>query len=80
MGVDEKWSEYDYFRRRPILGLRAKARHGDLGGLRLARGDFVQALRYAFQRTVFGNDAAFLAERILTANRIETICRCFARD
>src|SRR5439155_16344441 len=40
-GTDEKWTEYDYFPEGPDWGWGQSA-HGDLGGLRLARGDFVQ--------------------------------------
>lgn len=43
---------------------------GDLGGLRLARGDFVQALD-TFLKGKLWNDAAFVAERVLTANELK---------
>jgi hypothetical protein len=43
---------------------------GDLGGFHLARGDFVQALDVLWKGGVW-NDAAFVAERVLTANELK---------
>lgn len=43
---------------------------GDLGGLRLARGDFVQAFD-SFRKGGLWNDAAFVGERVLTANELK---------
>ena len=43
---------------------------GDLGGLRLSRGDFVQALDALYKGKVW-EDAAFVAERVLTTNELK---------
>lgn len=43
---------------------------GDLGAVRLARGDFVQALD-AFFKAGLWEDAAFVAERVLTADELK---------
>jgi hypothetical protein len=43
---------------------------GDLGGLHLARGDFVQALDVLWKGRLW-NDAAFLAEDVLTTNELK---------
>ena len=43
---------------------------GDLGGLRLARGDFVQALDILLKGKLW-EDAAYIAERVLTANELK---------
>jgi hypothetical protein len=43
---------------------------GDLGALRLSRGDFVQAFD-TFRRGGLWNDAAFVGERVLTANELK---------
>ena len=67
-GTDEKWTEYDYFPEGPDWGWGQSA-HGDLGGLRLARGDFVQALDTLFKGHLW-NDAAFVAERVLTTKEL----------
>jgi hypothetical protein len=69
LGIDEKWSEYDYFPEGPDWGWGQSA-HGDLGGLRLARGDFVQAFDTLFKGRLW-NDAAFLAERVLTTTELK---------
>jgi hypothetical protein len=66
---DEKWTEYDYFPEGPDWGWGQSA-HGDLGGLRLARGDFVQALDTLFKGHLW-NDAAFVAERVLTTKELK---------
>jgi hypothetical protein len=68
-GTDEKWTEYDYFPEGPDWGWGQSA-HGDLGGLRLARGDFVQALDTLFKGHLW-NDAAFVAERVLTTKELK---------
>jgi hypothetical protein len=68
-GTDEKWAEYDYFPEGPNWGWGQSA-HGDLGGLRLARGDFVQALDTLFNGHLW-NDAAFMAERVLTTKELK---------
>jgi hypothetical protein len=44
---------------------------GDLGGLHLARGDFVQALDILLTGKLW-EDAAYVAERVLTANELKT--------
>jgi hypothetical protein len=43
---------------------------GDLGGLHLARGDFVQALDILLKGKLW-EDAAYVAERVLTANELK---------
>ena len=68
LGNDEKWTEYDYLPEGPDWGWGQSA-HGDLGGLRLARGDFVQAFDTLFKGHLW-NDAAFLAERVLTTKEL----------
>jgi hypothetical protein len=68
-GTDEKWTEYDYFPEGPDWGWGQSA-HGDLGGLRLARGDFVQAFDTLFKGHLW-NDAAFVAERVLTTKELK---------
>lgn len=68
-GVDEAWSEYDFFPEGYHWGW-GQSSHGDLGGLRLARGDFVQALD-TFMKGHLWNDAAFVAERVLTTNELK---------
>lgn len=68
-GNDEKWTEYDYFPEGPDWGWSQSA-HGDLGGLRLARGDFVQAFDTLFKGHLW-NDAAFVAERVLTTKELK---------
>ena len=68
-GTDEKWTEYDYFPEGPDWGWGQSA-HGDLGGLRLARGDFVQALDTLLKGHLW-NDAAFVAERVLTTKELK---------
>jgi len=67
--TDEKWTEYDYFPEGPDWGWGQSA-HGDLGGLRLARGDFVQAFDTLFKGHLW-NDAAFVAERVLTTKELK---------
>ncbi len=44
---------------------------GDLAALRLARGDFIQAFDI-FERGGLAHDAAFVAERVLTADELKT--------
>ena len=44
---------------------------GDLGGLHLARGDFVQALDILLTGKLW-EDAAYVAERVLTTNELKT--------
>ena len=44
--------------------------NGDLGGLQLARGDFVQAFDVLFNGGLW-EDAAFVAERVLTTNELK---------
>jgi hypothetical protein len=68
-GVDEAWTEYDFFPEGQHWGWGQSA-HGDLGGLRLARGDFVQSLDTLLKGHLW-NDAAFVAERVLTANELK---------
>jgi len=68
-GVDETWTEYDFFPEGYHWGW-GQSSHGDLGGLRLVRGDFVQALD-TFLKGHLWNDAAFVAERVLTTNELK---------
>jgi hypothetical protein len=68
-GTDEQWTEFDYFPEGPHWGWGQSA-SGDLGGLRLARGDFVQAFDTLFKGHLW-NDAAFVAERVLTTNELK---------
>jgi hypothetical protein len=68
-GEDEPWSGYDFFPEGYHWGW-GQSSHGDLGGLRLARGDFVQALD-TFMKGHLWNDAAFVAERVLTTNELK---------
>ena len=68
-GGDELWSDYDFFPEGYHWGW-GQSSHGDLGGLRLARGDFVQALD-TFMKGHLWNDAAFVAERVLTTNELK---------
>jgi hypothetical protein len=68
-GVDEAWTEYDFFPEGQHWGWGQSA-HGDLGGLRLARGDFVQSLDTLLKGHLW-NDAAFVAERVLTTNELK---------
>jgi hypothetical protein len=48
----------------------AESAIGDLGGLHLARGDFVQALDVLWKGGLW-NDAAFVAEDVLTTNELK---------
>lgn len=48
----------------------AQSASGDLGGLRLARADFIQALDVLFKGKLW-EDAAFVAERVLTTNELK---------
>jgi tetratricopeptide (TPR) repeat protein len=68
-GIDEAWTVYDFSPEGYHWGWGQSA-HGDLGGLRLARGDFVQSLDTLFQGHLW-NDAAFVAERVLTTNELK---------
>ncbi len=68
-GVDETWTDYDFFPEGYHWGW-GQSSHGDLGGLRLVRGDFVQALD-TFLKGHLWNDAAFVAERVLTTNELK---------
>jgi hypothetical protein len=68
-GVDGPWSDYDFFSEGYHWGWGQSA-NGDLGGLRLVRGDFVQVLD-TFLKGHLWNDAAFIAERVLTANELK---------
>lgn len=49
----------------------AEAASGDLAALRLERGDFIQAFDI-FERGGLTNDAAFVAERVLTVDELKT--------
>jgi hypothetical protein len=68
-GVDEAWSDYDSYPEGPHWGWGQSAQ-GDLGGLRLARGDFVQSLDTLLKGHLW-SDAAFVAERVLTTNELK---------
>jgi hypothetical protein len=48
----------------------AESASGDLGGLHLARGDFVQALDVLWKGRLW-NDTAFIAEDVLTTNELK---------
>jgi len=65
----EEWATEDLSAKGEYWGFGSSA-SGDLGGLRLARGDFVQALDVLFKGQLW-EDAAFVAERVLTANELK---------
>src|SRR5437763_841277 len=65
----EDWATEDLFANGEYWGFASRA-SGDLGGLRLARGDFVQALDVLFRGQLW-EDAAFVAERVLTTNELK---------
>jgi hypothetical protein len=67
--ANEQSNVYDISPEGPEWGFDESA-HGDLGGLRLARGDFVQALDALFHGKLW-EDAAFVAERVLTTNELK---------
>ena len=68
-GYTEEWTAGDLFAQGGHWGLAPTA-SGDLGGLQLARGDFVQALDVLFKGRLW-EDAAFVAERVLTTNELK---------
>jgi hypothetical protein len=65
----EEWATEDLSAKGEYWGFASRA-SGDLGGLRLARGDFVQALDVLFKGQLW-EDAAFVAERVLTTNELK---------
>ena len=65
----EEWANEDLSGKGEYWGFASRA-SGDLGGLQLARGDFVQALDVLFKGELW-EDAAFVAERVLTANELK---------
>jgi hypothetical protein len=65
----EEWATEVLSAKGEYWGFASRA-SGDLGGLRLARGDFVQALDVLFKGQLW-EDAAFVSERILTANELK---------
>ena len=65
----EEWATEDLSGKGEYWGFASRA-SGDLGGLQLARGDFVQALDVLFKGELW-EDAAFVAERVLTANELK---------
>lgn len=65
----EEWPSEDLFATGEHWGFTSSA-SGDLGGLQLSRGDFVQALDVLFKGQLW-EDAAFVAERVLTANELK---------
>jgi hypothetical protein len=65
----EEWTNGDLFAKGEHWGFVSTA-SGDLGGLQLARGDFVQALDVLFKGQLW-EDAAFVAERVLTTNELK---------
>ena len=65
----EEWATEDLSAKGEYWGFASSA-SGDLGGLRLARGDFVQALDVLFRGQLW-EDAAFVAERVLTTNELK---------
>jgi tetratricopeptide (TPR) repeat protein len=68
-GYTEEWTTGDLFAQGEHWGFASTA-SGDLGGLQLARGDFVQALDVLLKGHLW-EDAAFVAERVLTANELK---------
>ncbi|HXX40981.1 MAG TPA: tetratricopeptide repeat protein [Chthoniobacterales bacterium] len=68
-GVDEQWTPYDLSADSPHWGFGQSA-SGDLGGLRLARADFIQALDTLLTGRLW-EDAAFVAERVLTTTELK---------
>lgn len=68
-GMHEEMGRYESFPEGGHWGW-GQSSSGDLGGLRLARGDFVQALD-TFVKGHLWEDAAFVAERVLTANELK---------
>jgi hypothetical protein len=65
----EEWATEDLSAKGEYWGFASSA-SGDLGGLHLARGDFIQALDVLFKGQLW-EDAAFVAERVLTANELK---------
>ena len=65
----EEWAAEDLSAKGEYWGFASSA-SGDLGGLRLARGDFIQALDVLLKGQLW-EDAAFVAERVLTANELK---------
>ena len=65
----EEWATEDLSGKGEYWGFASRA-SGDLGGLQLARGDFVQALDVLFKGELW-EDAAFVAERVLTTNELK---------
>jgi hypothetical protein len=65
----EEWATGDLSGTGEYWGFASSA-SGDLGGLQLARGDFVQALDVLFKGHLW-EDAAFVAERVLTTNELK---------
>jgi len=68
-GMHEEMGRYEAFPEGQHWGW-GQSSSGDLAGLRLARGDFVQSLD-TFIKGHLWNDAAFVAERVLTANELK---------
>jgi hypothetical protein len=67
--LSEKSNDYDFIPEGGQWGFNQSA-SGDLGGFRLARGDFVQALDVLFHGHLW-EDAAFVAERVLTTDELK---------
>jgi hypothetical protein len=67
--MHEEMSRYESFPEGQHWGW-GQSSSGDLAGLRLARGDFVQSLD-TFIKGHLWNDAAFVAERVLTTNELK---------
>ena len=68
-GMHEEMGRYEWFPEGGHWGWGQSA-SGDLGGLRLARGEFVQSLD-TFMKGHLWDDAAFVAERVLTTNELK---------
>jgi hypothetical protein len=68
-GMHEEMGRYESFPEGEHWGW-GQSCTGDLGGLRLARGDFVQSLD-TFMKGHLWTDAAFIAERVLTASELK---------
>lgn len=68
-GLHEEMGRYDTFPEGQHWGW-GQSSSGDLASLRLARGDFVQSLD-TFIKGRLWNDAAFVAERVLTMNELK---------
>jgi hypothetical protein len=69
-------TEYDYFSARAAdaRAFRTRQFHADWGTIQLSRGDFAQALT-SLLRSGFWRDAAYVAERVMTADELRDYVR-----